>query len=187
MRRRPPPLFFALLPLSATPSLAPSPLHSLHSLHSLTQTQGVPDDWALGNEPMVPLQSLLMGEQRVDVVVEVARIPTKDIRLLQMQHGTRVVSYRPGEDFQTSLEAMTYNHTSDPEMYTSQGYDGIFVTQSTSRSSGFLEIVLNSTAHHVPLVWSPRLYNHVASSMPDRKHYQPTVRCHACVSSPCAL
>lgn len=76
-----------------------------------------------------------------------------------------MVSYRPHNDFEMFSENVLYNRSEPLELFTTHGYDRVFLTPGTERSRAFYELTLAANTTTVPFVWSPRLIDKVRPTL----------------------
>eukprot|EP00041_Stephanoeca_diplocostata_P024902 m.641326 g.641326 ORF g.641326 m.641326 type:complete len:390 (-) comp22629_c0_seq9:1755-2924(-) len=134
------------------------------SLHTETVSTGVHD-----------MNIVTYTESRAmffDIVIEQGmQLSLEHVQALQ-NNGTKVVSFRTGNDYFLMIENMMFRKGKS-SLFNTHGYDMVWTIPSFNATASFQHIAFRSDVHVAPYVWSPFFTDGTTKLLPSRRKYLP--------------
>lgn len=133
-------------------------------------------DWGIQDVPILSWNELMQSGKHYDLVVEEGmQLNTNQLHTFQKQ-GTKVVTFRTGNDYFMTVEAITFKTGASSTLYNTNGYDMVWTIPSFNLSSCFQHIVFRADVHVAPYVWSPFFLQGTTRLLTSRRKYLPVNR-----------
>eukprot|EP00041_Stephanoeca_diplocostata_P024898 m.641257 g.641257 ORF g.641257 m.641257 type:complete len:528 (-) comp22629_c0_seq4:1099-2682(-) len=107
-----------------------------------------------------------------DIVIEQGmQLSLEHVQALQ-NNGTKVVSFRTGNDYFLMIENMMFRKGKS-SLFNTHGYDMVWTIPSFNATASFQHIAFRSDVHVAPYVWSPFFTDGTTKLLPSRRKYLP--------------